>query len=58
MSNIDSNFDLQEYLTKGGERLIADAVKATLKNPSGQRNNGKTLLACLSCVQISAEVFQ
>ena len=33
MSNIDSTFDLQEYLTKGGERLIADAVKATLKNP-------------------------
>ena len=33
MSNIDSSFDLQEYLTKGGERLIADAVRATLKNP-------------------------
>ena len=33
MSNIDSNFDLQEYLTKGVERVIADAVRATLKNP-------------------------
>lgn len=28
-----SNFDLQEYLTKGVEGVIADAVKATLKNP-------------------------
>ena len=48
MSNIDSNFDLQEYLTKGGERLIANAVKATLKNPR-QRT---------SCVQVAAKVFQ
>ena len=33
MSNIDHSFDLQEYLTKGVERVIADAVRATLKNP-------------------------
>ena len=33
MSNMDTNFDLQEYLTKGVEGVIADAVKATLKNP-------------------------
>ena len=33
MSNMDNNFDLQEYLTKGVEGVIADAVKATLKNP-------------------------
>ena len=33
MSNIDSNFDLQEYMTKGAERVISDAIKATLKNP-------------------------
>lgn len=26
-------FDLQEYLTKGVERVVADAMKATLKNP-------------------------
>ncbi|MBR3000392.1 MAG: radical SAM protein [Oscillospiraceae bacterium] len=30
---MDTNFDLQEYLTKGVEGVIADAVKATLKNP-------------------------
>ena len=30
---MDNSFDLQEYLTKGVEGVIADAVKATLKNP-------------------------
>ena len=30
---MDTYFDLQEYLTKGVEGVIADAVKATLKNP-------------------------
>ncbi len=29
MSNMDTNFDLQEYLTKGVEGVIADAIKAT-----------------------------
>ena len=33
MSNIDNTFDLQEYMTKGVERIITDAIRATLKNP-------------------------
>ena len=33
MSNMDTSFDLQEYLTKGVEGVIADAVKATMKTP-------------------------
>ncbi len=33
MSSIDSGFDLQEYLTKGVERVVAAAVRATLKDP-------------------------
>ena len=33
MSRIDKNFDLQAYMTKGAERVITDAIKATLKNP-------------------------
>ena len=33
MSMIDESFDLQDYLTKGVEAVIADAIKATLKNP-------------------------
>lgn len=27
------NFDLQEYLTRGVERVVADALRASLKNP-------------------------
>ncbi|MBO7699886.1 MAG: radical SAM protein [Eubacteriaceae bacterium] len=33
MSDTDVNFDLQEYLTKGVETIVADAVKATLRDP-------------------------
>ena len=29
----NESFDLQEYLTKGVERVVAEALKATLKNP-------------------------
>ncbi len=32
MSN--SNFDIQSYMTKGVERVVKDAVRATLKNPA------------------------
>ena len=30
---MDQNFDLQGYMTKGVERVVKDAIKATLKNP-------------------------
>ena len=33
MGHTDGNFDLQGYLTKGVETIVADAVKATLKDP-------------------------
>ncbi len=33
MSNINNDFDLQEYLTQGVEGVIAESVRATLKNP-------------------------
>ena len=33
MSRIDENFDLQGYITEGVERLVSDALKATLKDP-------------------------
>lgn len=29
----NETFDIQEYMTKGVERVVADAIKATLKNP-------------------------
>ena len=30
---MDQNFDIQAYMTKGVERVVSDAVKATLRNP-------------------------
>ena len=30
---MDNGFDIQEYMTRGVERIVADAIKATLKNP-------------------------
>lgn len=30
---VEKEFDLQEYLTKGVETVVADAIKATLKDP-------------------------
>lgn len=30
---MDQNFDIQAYMTKGVERIVADAIKATVKNP-------------------------
>ncbi len=33
MSGIEKDFDLQAYMSKGVEHIVADAIKATLKNP-------------------------
>ncbi len=33
MNQIDERFDLQAYLTQGVEQVVADALKATLKDP-------------------------
>lgn len=30
---MSEKFDIQEYMTRGVERVVADAIKATLKNP-------------------------
>ena len=30
---MDKEFDIQSYMTKGVERVVADALKATVKNP-------------------------
>ena len=30
---MDQNFDIQAYMTRGVERIVTDAIKATLKNP-------------------------
>ena len=31
---MDSNFDLQEYMARGVERIMADALRAALRNPA------------------------
>ena len=33
MITTKNTFDIQEYMTRGVERVVADAIKATLKNP-------------------------
>ena len=33
MENIQENFDLQAYVTKGVENVVRDALKATVKAP-------------------------
>ena len=30
---MSENFDIQAYMTKGVERVVADAIRATLKHP-------------------------
>lgn len=30
---MDKEFDIQEYMTRGVERVVADSIKATLRNP-------------------------
>ena len=30
---MDNKFDIQEYMTNGVERIVADAIRATLRNP-------------------------
>lgn len=30
---MDQNFDIQAYMTRGVERVVSDAIKATIKNP-------------------------
>lgn len=42
---MDKEFDIQEYMTHGVERVVADAVKATLKNPKESAFMAKFALA-------------
>ena len=32
-NEMENKFDIQEYMTRGVERIVADAMRATLKNP-------------------------
>lgn len=48
MKTAKEKFDLQEYMTKGVEKIVADAVKATLKNPRESAFMGKFAVASRS----------
>ena len=39
MNGIDENFDIQAYMTKGVENVVADALKATFKDPRDTRTS-------------------
>ncbi len=41
MDKEQNNFDIQDYMTKGVERVVSDAIKATLKNPGRKRVYGE-----------------
>ena len=42
---MEKEFDIQEYMTRGVERVVADAVRATLKNPKESAYMAKFALA-------------
>ena len=45
-------FDIQEYMTRGVERVVTDAVRATLKNPKESAymaNNNNIVLLLSMC---------
>ena len=33
MNSQQETFDIQDYMTKGVERVVSDAIRATLRNP-------------------------
>ncbi len=49
-------FDIQEYMTRGVERVVADAVKATLKNPKESAYMAKFALASKSASRKRAKM--
>ena len=42
---MNKEFDIQEYMTRGVERVVADAIKATLRNPKESAYMAKFALA-------------
>ena len=35
---MDQTFDLQAYLTRGVEKVVKDAIKATVRNPRDRKS--------------------
>ncbi|MCR5756550.1 MAG: radical SAM protein [Selenomonas sp.] len=55
---MDKDFDIQAYMTKGVEKIVAEAVKATLKNPQESIFMAKFALASRKASQKRAEYEQ
>jgi MoaA/NifB/PqqE/SkfB family radical SAM enzyme len=45
---MEKEFDIQEYMTRGVERVVSDAIRATLKNPKESAYMAKFALASKS----------
>ena len=45
---MDQHFDIQAYMMKGVERVVADAIKATVKNPKESALNSSLFTALRS----------
>ncbi len=43
--SMDKTFDIQSYMTQGVERIVSDAVRATLKNPRESAYMARFVLA-------------
>lgn len=52
---MDENFDIQEYMTRGVERIVTDSLKATLKDPRESAFMVKFAAASRKASKIRAE---
>ena len=53
---MEKEFNIQEYMTRGVERVVADAIKATLKNPKESAYMAKFALASKGASQKRAKL--
>lgn len=53
---MSKEFDIQEYMTRGVERIVTDAVRATLKNPKESAYMAKFALASKSASKKRAQL--
>ncbi len=53
---MDKEFDIQEYMTRGVERVVSDAIRATLRNPRESAYMAKFALATKNASKKRAEM--
>ena len=52
---MEKEFDIQEYMTKGVERVVKDALRATLKDPAESVFMAKFALATKKAAEVRKE---